>query len=133
MIDEQEINDSLKASFDEADINKDGFLNVKELIPVLEQSEEGVLKYIKKSDLNNDLQVSLDEFKSSYHYYLGYEKMQADLAAEAAQEAADAQADPSITPSTPSDSTEAPQSLFVKPQITWNCTYRCSVYNMCMV
>lgn len=47
MIDEQEINDSLKASFDEADINKDGFLNVKELIPVRGQSEEDVLKYIK--------------------------------------------------------------------------------------
>lgn len=40
MIDEQEINDSLKASFEEADINKDGFLNQTELIPVQGQSEE---------------------------------------------------------------------------------------------
>ena len=24
-------------------------------------------------------------------------------------------------------------SLLAKPQITWNCTYRCSVYNTCMV
>lgn len=91
MIDEQEINDSLKASFDEADINKDGFLNQTELIPV--QGQEDVLNYIKNFDLNNDLKLDLTEFKSSHEEYLDIGRLQADIAAEAAQAAADAAAE----------------------------------------
>ena len=39
-----------------------------------------------------------------------------------------------FTPTTESIANSTnPTSFLVKPQISWSCTYRCSVYNTCMV
>ena len=80
MIDEKELSDSLKATFDGADTDKDGFLTSTELIPVQGQNEDRVLKYIKNYDVNGDNKLDLSEFKGSHEEYRDSVDYKNDLA-----------------------------------------------------